>query len=392
MSEEHGVQQATVEVPPVEESQPKTEEKATEKEFKEAGFAPEEIEMAKEQGMITEEEKDEQKEKGVQKEQKEKPKESKEKEEVKIDETLSNKDIKTKLDELTNEDGTIKDKKAHGLLSEVRRERRRRREAEDVARRREAENKYLQENLERIKADQEKVEEELNSLKEKDTEFLSEDEKERRKELRDKEKDLKNKEKEITEKAVTEKQKEEKAHRALKFLHESEQEYIQAHPGLDFNKTGDLANDVLGAIRDNKIDEFVGDEVKSAYAEKLARKFVENSVKLSNGEIIDEDLPELVHKLAKLHPEYTDSSNKELADKKGKDIKDGKIQPDKIDRMMRNADRRNTAAISGTGGGRILVKEDDLTWEDAVRLPKVEFEKLSQPTIDRLLKESCGAG
>jgi len=380
-----------VEVPPVEE--PKTEgaeEKATEKDFAEAGFSPEEIDMAKEQGMV-EEKKEEGKDNGKKEEGKKEP-EAKEKQEIKkeekIDEELSDADIKNRLNDLRDKDGNITDKHAHGMLSRIRRERRRRQEAENVARRREAENKYLSENLERMKSEREKVEEELNGLKDKDTEFLTDEEKARKAELRAKEKDLKTKEEEINIKTKTDKEKAEKAERASRVLHESEEDFKQAHPDINFDQCAEYASEILKSLNEKTTDSLLGDEMKSAYAERLARRFVENSVKLANGEIIDEELPEIVHKMAKIHPKYNNGSNTEM---KGKDVTDGKIKPGQsnIDRMIRNADRRNTAAITGAGGGRIKVSEEDLTWSDAVRLPKREFDKLSQPTIDRLLKESC---
>ena len=83
-----------------------------------------------------------------------------------------------------------------------------------------------------------------------------------------------------------------------------------------------------------------------------------------------------------------------MSDVKGKDIKDGKIKPDtsNIDRMIKNADRNksSTAAIGGSGGGRIMVSEADLTWEDACRLSKPDFHKLSDATLRRFERESCG--
>jgi len=382
-----------VEVPPVEVPKTKETEPSTEKDFADAGFTPEEITMAKEQGMLTEPKKEgEKRQDGEKSKEGEKVKEGEEKKPEVIDRDLSDKDIKDKLDGLQNEDGTIKDKNAHGLYSQMRRDRKKRKEVEDVLRRKVMENKYLNDNLEKLKTERESIDQELADLKDKGSEYLTDEEKEQRAELRTKEKDLKIKEKEIADKTDKDKINLDKAERASRIVQETEDDYKKSHPGLDFDKCAGFASEIMKSLNDETIGTLIGDEMKSAYAEKIARNFVRNSMLLANGEITDEDLPVLVHKLAMLHPDYKDGSA--LSEVKGKDLKDGKIKPDagNIDRMIKNADRNksNTAAMGGSGGGRIRVSEDDLTWENAARLPKSEFDKLSDATIKRLEKESCG--
>lgn len=94
-------------------------------------------------------------------------------------------------------------------------------------------------------------------------------------------------------------------------------------------------------------------------------------------------VPDFLYQLAKLNPKYgeTVKSAPKVEDKKTKI---------NVERMVANSQKRNSsAAVSGGGSETRRVSESELTPEDVGKMSDTQRQKLSTATLDRILYESC---
>lgn len=94
----------------------------------------------------------------------------------------------------------------------------------------------------------------------------------------------------------------------------------------------------------------------------------------------NDNAAEVVYNIGSLHPKFKN---------RGTEPKSVIPKSNKVDKAINNATKRTPSAAVAGGGAKRIVSEDDLTLEDAAKLSPAEYRKLSGPTRDRLLKESC---
>lgn len=137
-------------------------------------------------------------------------------------------------------------------------------------------------------------------------------------------------------------------------LEKQEAEFKADHP--DFDEVMDLAKELM--------------DKRPSYRKML----------LAAGADPNEDAAEVAYSIGQLNPRY----------KKGGSAKESNADTKtKVDKAIKNADKRTSSAAVTGGGTKRIVSEDDLTVEEAAALSATQYSKLSRKTRDRLLKESC---
>lgn len=126
----------------------------------------------------------------------------------------------------------------------------------------------------------------------------------------------------------------------------------------DFDQVADLAREMM--------DEY------PAFAEEMLRAAADPT----------KNACEVVYRIGRLNPKYRKGGSKTV-DEGGIESKS------KIDKAIKNADKRQSSAAVTGGGTKKIVSEDDLTVEDASKLSQSDYSRLSKKTRDRLLRDSC---
>lgn len=124
------------------------------------------------------------------------------------------------------------------------------------------------------------------------------------------------------------------------------------------------------------------DEVMDLAKEMMDKKPSFRQMLLTAGADPKENAAEIAYSIGQLNPKY----------KKGGSGPVEKIAPDakiKVDKAIKNSEKRPSSAAVAGGGTKRMVSEDDLTVEDAANLSQDAYRNLSKKTRDRLLKESC---
>lgn len=121
---------------------------------------------------------------------------------------------------------------------------------------------------------------------------------------------------------------------------------------------------------------------------KVERKVKEFLLTVANADEFKEDEfnpADFAYELGKLHPSSGRKSDPD-ADAEGSK-RDGTLTPEQLRRAEKNADRRQpSASVGGGGARRSPVSYDDLTPEQASRLPQSEWSKLPPKVRERLLQ------
>lgn len=149
---------------------------------------------------------------------------------------------------------------------------------------------------------------------------------------------------------------------------QDQQQAQQERVAEKIRETEIYAKEKISSLTDGKHEKF--EEVVSLAHEvaKTKPRFARHIVDVLNGEDSIEDVVDTVISIAKINPNY------------------GKTMTD-VDRIEKNAAKTKTSAnITGGKGGRV-VSHDDLTPEDAARLPKEQWEKLPREVRRRLLMQ-----
>lgn len=124
------------------------------------------------------------------------------------------------------------------------------------------------------------------------------------------------------------------------------------------------------------------DEVMDLAKEMMDKKPSFRQMLLTAGADPKENAAEIAYSIGQLNPKYKKGGS-DTAKEAGTDTKT------KVDKAIKNADKRQSSAAVSSGGTKRIVSEDDLTVEEAANLSPVQYGKLSRKTRDRLLKESC---
>ena len=143
-------------------------------------------------------------------------------------------------------------------------------------------------------------------------------------------------------------------------LEQQEAEFKTDHP--DFDEVAELAKEMM--------------DKNPRYAKMMVASAADPN----------ENTAEFVYNLGQLHPKYKKGGKAKAAEQEEEADPKGK---QKVDKAIKNAEKRQSSATVAGGGAKKIVSEDDLTLEEAARLPAASYARLSQKTRDRLLKESC---
>jgi len=130
----------------------------------------------------------------------------------------------------------------------------------------------------------------------------------------------------------------------------------------------------IGRSKYNKFDDIVkiAEEVIKTDATGVKLEVFQKA--LLNKNIDEDQLADIVVDIARFSPKF-----KEL----GKAVSPD--EQEKVDRAIKNSKKKISSASVGSSGGSRAVSESDLTPEDAVKMSKEQWSKLSKKTKDRLL-------
>lgn len=372
---------------------PVVEEKVSEIDLKEAGFTPHEIEVAKKEGMIAEP-KAEDKSRGEGADDKpEKPK------------TPAHEDAELPQDERPAPvDGELDPENEKEMLSKYNRNeqalyfqnkrnkvKRQRAEAErdQMTLRYNQTAKKIEELASRIEAITAKPEAEQSEF----ADLLEEGEKPKKVEK----KYLTREDLELIEKEKAEKIKaaDENKSAAAKVIHSKIGELsLDARARYsDFEETLGYANEIVEKTVSGRLAEIIPDVKTQRKIDVMVRDFLgklggldEDGKPIILGFSEDDYNPaDLGYEIGQLHPSYGKNGKSSANANNGN--KSREFTPVELERMERNANKRQTSAGIGGGAGRRLVSLDDITLEQALNLPPEQYAKLPAKTRERLLRE-----
>jgi len=143
----------------------------------------------------------------------------------------------------------------------------------------------------------------------------------------------------------------------------------------DYPQAVKLAMDIY-----DKGDEILPNRKDQAYVKDLFKEMFHELGNVSNGKDTKRSPTEILYEIGKEHPDYKPGETPE-PNGKGK-------KTDVLEKVKKNVAKRTSSAAVGGSTGRTFVSEDDLTAEQAVKLPGDKFRKLKPETINRLLKET----
>lgn len=150
----------------------------------------------------------------------------------------------------------------------------------------------------------------------------------------------------------------------------------------DFDNVITLTGEILSAHNTGKLEEMFPDARQRSRIILKARTLLSayaNADRFGEG---DFNAADLTYELGKEHPGFG-KDPKNNATKTGETGADG--NPEKAARVLNNASRRGSSAtLTGSGSRRVAL--DELTPEQAARLPTKEFNKLPAATRERLLR------
>lgn len=149
---------------------------------------------------------------------------------------------------------------------------------------------------------------------------------------------------------------------------QAQQQAQQERVAEKIRETEIYAREKISSLTDGKHDKFEDVVALAHEVAKTKPRFAKQIADVLNGEDSIEDVVDTVISIAKINPNY------------------GKTMTD-VDRIEKNAAKTKTSAnITGGKGGRV-VSYDDLTPEDAARLPRDQWEKLPREVRRRLLMQ-----
>lgn len=349
--------------------------KPTDADLKDAGFHPEEIAAAERHGMIAKPAEKKEITKPVEEVKPEQAKEPEKKEEPKP------KPATKADDEGLPEEYKTWNKNEQGLYWARKKEKSKRQYAEAERDHAMIRIKALEKELEaaRVKPEAKKADKDpLDDL-------LEGEDKPKENEKYLTEADLERREKEKAEKAETETA--EKTARAAAFRAKLDEFDTDARERFeDYDHVADLAREIIQNHADLTVV-FKEDDVKAEAAFARAQRVmasISNALNLKDGE---KTPAELVYELGKLHPSYKPDSAASPERLVGKEKAEEPQDPEKVKRMMENAQRRSSASVGG-GGGRRPVSFEEMTAADLAKLPIDKFIKVPAHVRERILSQA----
>lgn len=338
----------------------------------EGGLSKEEIEAAGKHGLAVEkkeEKKDPDKKEPEQKaEDKKEPNEKKEDKPPNPDEKPT--DVEEAFSDPEKENNLLKkfNKNEYSLYWKMKKERQKRQTSETEKEHLQVKIKALQDEIDRRDQDKGKKDEDADI-----NEILEDDD-----ELKGDKKPPAKKDK----KPDPEKEKEEKVKRGEIIRSKLKEHEIDAKTRYeDFDSTVVLTDQLLAAIYEQRLEKVVeAPHERSRIIRKVNQFFemISNAHEIADGEFNTADM---AYEIGKLHPNYKPGSGRENPEKKS-----GDMDPEKVKKIVDNADKRSSAALSG-GASKRTISVEDITVEQAAKLTTEQFGKLPKHVRQRLLKE-----
>ena len=367
---EQAENKVTIEVPVKEESKPVIEEKVTEEQLAEGGFSEEEIAMAKDQGTIAKDEEDkskeedsdddDSKEEDSEEDKGEKDQDSKDKKPEDKDKDDSD---KGKSEEKEPEEGSLEaeqklvngfNKNEKALYHKQKRERKNRQRAETERDLLKVQNAGSRKTIEALEAKLKAKKDDIDSDLDDDDDDEGEG--------KPKGEDFVTKA-DLDKRDADKKAKEDEAMATSQRLAEDERDTklnVEEFPAFD--AVIDLAREVMNGDKTNY------------HAMTLGRAAADPMANAS----------EVAYSIGKLHPDYLKVASKAQGGK------ESNKESDKVEKIINNSKKKSSSASMGGGsGGSRTVAEEDMTVEDTDGISTADWDKLSEATRERLLKESC---
>lgn len=168
---------------------------------------------------------------------------------------------------------------------------------------------------------------------------------------------------------------------ALNYQQEQARDRYKDEP-VPFDQALSYTADILAAANSGKLEEM--------YPEPRMRSRIVGKCNLllrafANADVFNEgdfDAADMTYELSKEHPEYGKKPKNNVT-KNDETGADG--NPEKAARAITNASRRGSSATL-TGGGSRRVALDELTPDQAVKVPTSKFNKIPKETRERLLR------
>lgn len=150
----------------------------------------------------------------------------------------------------------------------------------------------------------------------------------------------------------------------------------------DFDQATEKVADILRAANAGKLEDLYPDPKTCSRVFQKCRELLLAYAKADQFEEGDYNAADMTYDLAKEHPEFGEESPRTNASKKSETGADG--TPESARRVLSNANRRGSSATLNGGGSRRIPLED-LTAEQARRLPTNKWNKLPLATREKLL-------
>jgi hypothetical protein len=322
-------------------------EPVTEVQLKDEGMSVAEIDLAKKHNVIAKE---------PEKKEEEPKKEEPKNEEIKQEETKKDEEKKPEEPKLNIIKPEDVDPKSRWLFNEMKNERRKRQEAQ-------AEKDQYFIKLRVLEKENEQLKTTVEAKQEDSEDLFTEDK-------------PKPVEKRVIEPDETD-IKQIKARRLNDGLRDAELDGKMKY--TDFDEVNVLANEVLNTA----LETFKGDKKTLAYVRQLHDEMMHSAYLMSEGKDMDVNrtIADIAYELGTLHPKY---GKKESDKSSGTETK--KDADSKVERVLDNAKVRTTSAALGGSGGKTFITEEDLTPEQAAKLPEKKWFKLKRETRERILR------
>ncbi len=154
----------------------------------------------------------------------------------------------------------------------------------------------------------------------------------------------------------------------------------------DFDQTLENTGALIKAANDGKLAELFPDPRERSKMERDIRILLASFANADKFKPGDYNAADMAYELGKKMPANKNKDAKANASgsKRGETDVDGNSR-EKAERALQNANRRGSSAALNGGGSRRAVNLDELTEEQALRLPTKEFNKLPRDVRERLL-------
>jgi hypothetical protein len=169
-------------------------------------------------------------------------------------------------------------------------------------------------------------------------------------------------------------------------LNTQQEEARERYGAEEFDGALGYVNEILTKANTGTLAELYPDPRQHSRVIRKAVDLLKAFAQADSFEAGDFNAADMTYELAKEHPKYKPATKKSNANgnKNGETGADG--NPEDVDRALKNANRRGSSAtLNGSGSRRVVLEE--LTHDQAVKVPLKTWNKLPAATRERLLQE-----